>query len=57
MHKPGFSRKVFDHKFIDFYPLVGHYVHDDEVHINTQSGSQWDGFKVCMRHVEVLTIR
>jgi len=45
LHKPGFNRLAFEHKYIDFKPLHGACVHDDEIRINTQSGSQWDGFK------------
>jgi len=45
VHQPGFGRKVPEHKFIDLKPAGGYPVHDDELHINTQSGSQWDGFK------------
>ncbi|KAK4951212.1 hypothetical protein LTR10_010185 [Elasticomyces elasticus] len=45
VHTPGFGRKATEHRFIDLKPAGGHPVHDDELHINTQSGSQWDGFK------------
>lgn len=45
VHSPGFGRKVPEHRIIDLKPRGGHPVHDDEVHINTQGGSQWDGFK------------
>ncbi|KAK4547061.1 hypothetical protein LTR36_001282 [Oleoguttula mirabilis] len=47
VHRPGFKRKVPEHRIINLQakPGDGHPVHDDELHINTQSGSQWDGFK------------
>ncbi|BFZ60311.1 hypothetical protein YB2330_001347 [Saitoella coloradoensis] len=43
---PGFGRKEFSQKIIDLSPS-GLTAHDDELHINTQSGSQWDS----LRHV------
>ncbi|KXL51068.1 MAG: hypothetical protein FE78DRAFT_74794 [Acidomyces sp. 'richmondensis'] len=45
LHQPGFNRMAPEHRFIDLEPDSGHPVHDDEIHINTQSGSQWDGLK------------
>ncbi|KAJ9640577.1 hypothetical protein H2204_003205 [Knufia peltigerae] len=41
---PGYDRKPFEHKVIDHKPL-GICGFDDEVWMNTQSGSQWDGLK------------
>ncbi|OAG42762.1 hypothetical protein AYO21_03045 [Fonsecaea monophora] len=41
---PGYNRKPFDHRIIDHKPL-GICGFDDEIHMNTQSGSQWDGLK------------
>ncbi|KAJ9667946.1 hypothetical protein H2201_001751 [Coniosporium apollinis] len=41
---PGFGRKPFEQKVIDLAPL-GFSALDDEVYINTQSGSQWDSLK------------
>lgn len=41
---PGFGRKKFEQKVIDMKDL-GFFALDDEVSINTQSGSQWDSFK------------
>ncbi|KAF2873526.1 hypothetical protein BDV95DRAFT_605027 [Massariosphaeria phaeospora] len=44
---PGFNRRQFHHKKIDLSEggeIVGM---DDEVHLNTQSGSQWDSLKHC----------
>lgn len=41
---PGFDRKKFEHKVIDLAPL-GFASLDDEISINTQSGSQWDSLK------------
>lgn len=40
--RPGFSRLPPDHKIKALDPAA--WAHDDELHINTQSGSQWDGF-------------
>ncbi|KAL8278137.1 hypothetical protein RQP46_009461 [Phenoliferia psychrophenolica] len=46
--KPTSGRKCFEHKILHFDAdplkpgLIGN---DDEIHINTQSTSQWDGFK------------
>lgn len=45
---PGFGRKEFNQKVIDLNSL-GFKALDDEVYINTQSGSQWDSLKhVCV---------
>nr|OQO26068.1 hypothetical protein B0A51_07000 [Rachicladosporium sp. CCFEE 5018] len=41
---PGFNRKQFEQKIVDMAPL-GFASLDDELHINTQSGSQWDSLK------------
>ncbi|KAI0373111.1 hypothetical protein BV20DRAFT_1050031 [Pilatotrama ljubarskyi] len=41
--KPAFHRKPPTHEIIDF-PEFGA-VNDDILHINTQSGTQWDGLK------------
>lgn len=44
---PAIGRKTFEHKVVDLAPH-GFTALDDEVHMNTQSGSQWDGLKhVC----------
>ncbi|EED17135.1 conserved hypothetical protein [Talaromyces stipitatus ATCC 10500] len=42
---PGFGRKEFEHKVISLHDGLDIYGFDDELHINTQSGSQWDGLK------------
>lgn len=42
-----FNRQKFDHKIIDNSTFSSSASFDDEIHINTQSGSQWDG----LRHV------
>ncbi|KAI9873333.1 MAG: hypothetical protein M1830_000536 [Pleopsidium flavum] len=43
VEEPGFMRRKAGHKLVDLKP---HFVaHDDELHINTQSGSQWDGLR------------
>ncbi|KAF7554734.1 hypothetical protein G7Z17_g2713 [Cylindrodendrum hubeiense] len=40
---PGHNRAPIVHNFIDLKPnLVGH---DDEIYINTQTSSQWDGLR------------
>jgi len=44
VHEPGFAREQPQHTFKDLKPL-GFVAHDDLIHINTQSGSQWDGFR------------
>lgn len=41
---PGFNRKPFEQKILDL-ASIGFVACDDEIHINTQSGSQWDGFR------------
>lgn len=43
---PGHNRRAIVHKFLDLKPnLVGH---DDEIYINTQTSSQWDGLRKCI---------
>ncbi|KAF2163761.1 hypothetical protein M409DRAFT_25945 [Zasmidium cellare ATCC 36951] len=46
---PGFGRRKFEQKVIDFRTLTGgkQAVLDDELHFNTQGGSQWDSLKHC----------
>ncbi|KAF2088570.1 hypothetical protein K490DRAFT_39791 [Saccharata proteae CBS 121410] len=41
---PGFGRKPFEQKVVDLAP-IGFSALDDEIYINTQSGSQWDSLK------------
>ncbi len=41
----GFGRQEFDHKLIDLNASLGFKAFDDEVHFNTQIGSQWDSLK------------
>ena len=41
--KPGFGRKPLHHKIFDLAPFVAN---DDEIELNTQMGSQWDGFSM-----------
>lgn len=36
------SRKQFEHKILQ---LADHHANDDEININTQSGTQWDGLR------------
>lgn len=42
--EPGFFREKCQHSFKDLKSL-GFFAWDDLLHINTQSGSQWDGFR------------
>ena len=44
VHEPGFGREKFTHTFKDLGPL-GFVSFDDIIHVNTQAGSQWDGFR------------
>lgn len=41
---PHSNRKTPTHTIFPLPDWVGH---DDEIHMNTQSGSQWDGFREC----------
>ena len=58
---PGFGRKPFDQKVINAKDVGPIMALDDEIHINTQSGSQWDSLKHVRRptqspiHVHFLT--
>lgn len=47
MAKPFGARKPLDHKFIDWREKDGFdfYSYDDEINVNTQAGSQWDGLR------------
>lgn len=42
---PGFNRKAFQQTKINFAEFSDYTAMDDEVYINTQSGSQWDSLK------------
>ncbi|KAL7773173.1 hypothetical protein CFE70_003137 [Pyrenophora teres f. teres 0-1] len=42
---PGFNRKHLEQKQIDFADFSAFCANDDELHINTQAGSQWDSLK------------
>lgn len=42
---PGFNRKGFHQKKINFADFSAFKAMDDEVYINTQAGSQWDSLK------------
>jgi hypothetical protein len=42
---PGFARKPLEQKQIDFKQFSEVCANDDELHINTQAGSQWDSLK------------
>ena len=41
---PGFGRKPLVHKVFDLPPFIAY---DDEIEVNTQAGSQWDGLSRC----------
>lgn len=41
---PANKRKRFHHELIDLKKKLGVYATDDELHLNTQTSSQWDGF-------------
>jgi uncharacterized CHY-type Zn-finger protein len=42
----NWNRKQLDHKLIDHEDISPHYHgFDDEIHLNTQCSSQWDGFR------------
>ncbi|SJX62710.1 uncharacterized protein SRS1_10959 [Sporisorium reilianum f. sp. reilianum] len=41
---PANQRAPFHHTLIDLKAKLGVYATDDEVHLNTQTSSQWDGF-------------
>jgi hypothetical protein len=56
LHEPGYGRAVLTHKIINWrdkpdYPF---YSYDDEITVNTQTGSQWDGLR--MMHNSFLLI-
>lgn len=40
--QPAFDREVFQHKI---KPLIEGIAYDDTYTMNTQSGTQWDGFR------------
>lgn len=40
--QPGFGREPFKH---EIKTLVENIAYDDLYHLNTQSGTQWDGFR------------
>jgi hypothetical protein len=42
---PGFGRRTINQKVIDSSATLNEYALDDELHLNTQSGSQWDSLK------------
>ncbi|KAF4624406.1 hypothetical protein G7Y89_g13764 [Cudoniella acicularis] len=44
VHQPGFGREKAQHTFKNLSHM-GFTAFDDLIHINTQSGSQWDGFR------------
>jgi hypothetical protein len=48
------NRIQFKQVLIDFKKLNGSIGHDDELHFNTQSSSQWDGLSHCAIQAEEL---
>ena len=53
LNHPGFGRRAPEHKILDLKPL-GFVACDDEIHINTQSGSQWDGFRIPLSFLHTI---
>jgi hypothetical protein len=47
VHEPAVGRCRFEHKVVDLGRQMGSAIYswDDEVRLNTQSGSQWDGLR------------
>ncbi|KAF2665807.1 hypothetical protein BT63DRAFT_463993 [Microthyrium microscopicum] len=47
LHEPGFNRTKLQHKIVDWRKKPGFtfYSYDDEITVNTQAGSQWDGLR------------
>jgi hypothetical protein len=43
VHDPGFGRVKPSTNVIDWHKVSDWYSYDDEITMNTQSGSQWDG--------------
>lgn len=41
------NRRLFEQKVLDFKEMNSSIGHDDELHFNTQSSSQWDGLTHC----------
>ncbi|EPQ26511.1 uncharacterized protein PFL1_05833 [Pseudozyma flocculosa PF-1] len=41
---PLIDRKPFHHRLVDLHASLGVYATDDELHLNTQTSSQFDGF-------------
>lgn len=39
---PAFDRRQFRHEILNKAPVI---MNDDTIHINTQSSTQWDGFR------------
>ncbi|KAL3462131.1 hypothetical protein BJX64DRAFT_299760 [Aspergillus heterothallicus] len=42
---PSFGRKAFERRVLNFRERSDVFAFDDEIHINTQSGSQWDSLR------------
>jgi len=51
LHQPGFNRTSLQHKFVDWRVKAREsggpefFSYDDEITVNTQAGSQWDGLR------------
>jgi hypothetical protein len=59
IHEPTHGRCQMKHTFVDWRKKPGFdfYSYDDEVEINTQSGSQWDGLRkliLCLLKLNVI---
>ncbi|RJE22987.1 hypothetical protein PHISCL_04678 [Aspergillus sclerotialis] len=48
---PAFGRQPFEHKITELAPGIAY---DDSYSLNTQSGTQWDGFRHCA-HIQTQT--
>ena len=43
--EPGFGRIKLEHTIIDWRKIQDYYSYDDEIKLNPQAGSQWDGLR------------
>jgi hypothetical protein len=53
-NQPAFGRETFQH---EIKTLAEGIAYDDLYHMNTQSGTQWDGFRSVLTFSEQLTSR
>lgn len=50
---PTFGRQQFEHKILNKAPMV---MNDDAISINTQSSTQWDGFRHYGKRPEIISV-